>query len=562
MAETKKSPTIEEVKVRISDTADQAGEATADTTATQGKVDAVASKLEGRSGSISFKEAAEVQAMSDQLNSPDALRREAAMNRLDEMQSKYGPTFLDDSRNLLYKASVGAKEFRNKLTYGMSSQVRDAAVLNDPTYTSPEQAMLSDISAQTEDKAKKMYKDRQGELAAQAPVYAPLSNDPSTNQMLLGIGMQAASGLLAMIDPEAAAAAAAEIGMKTIDTMYDRKLRIDATNKELYGKYLEAYGKHTARSDKVWETYFNAVMDERKDLKNTMQKQISDEYQNLIDKNKSQIEAMKQSIDAMEKSGKLAQGDAEAKRKALETKGNLYVDLLKAMQDEKDAAKRLGFLYHNAAQQRINKWFEPLAPAVVSKDPEVNGLMGANSDAGEMLTWNNIEDVREGMTGMDDAKSDPEFSSFNTTMDANIASLATDDDDFEAKATELINNIVDYKNNIVLPDDIKAQGRKMQVGYRTYVKGQLMKKVETIVNMKRSKQTGEQAIELAAVKGAIAGETAMKKLEAREIPEAKKAILAGKTAKQIKAKLIQYVGEEIANRDDLTLDEKLKLAGD
>ena len=376
-------PTKSQLKQDIYSAANEAGTVTSNTKEQQTKAGETAERLEGMAASMTVSDAQKIMQLSARFRNNDA----SSVTELDAMINKYGPDFTDVAARTLMKVNSAAPNFVNAALYNEASAYARAATINDPTYTSPEQSIqyttpeqsqIAQISGATEAKMKKMYDQRKKELAEQAPTFQPLSNDPSMNQMFLGMAMQGAAGLLALVDPKAAAMAASEIGTKTIDQMYARKQQIDAVNVDLQKKYMDAMGKHAERGDAAWKAYFDGVMEERKDLKNTMQRQISDEYKNLIASNTQKADALKKQVESLAEQGKLSQGDAKQKLDAIDKRAGILIKLLERYQKEEDDAKRLGYLYARMGQDKINTGLQAIQKQAVVTDPETLALYKAN----------------------------------------------------------------------------------------------------------------------------------------------------------------------------------------
>jgi DnaJ-domain-containing protein 1 len=568
-------PTKSSLRSEIHDTAQEAGKQTADTTEQQTSIETASGKLEQIGSNMLLSDAQKILQLTAKFKAGDA----TAVEEIDAMQKKYGPLFAKDASRIIREVYTTPAQFANDVVYDGATTLRNASVINDPTYTSPEQLQIAQISNETEGKAKKMYDDRQKQLAAQTPTYQPLSTDPSMNQMYIGMAMQGAAGLLALIDPEAAAAAAGEVGAKTIDALYDRKQKVEAMNADLYKAYVKAMGKHGERGDKDWATYFNAVMKERGELRTTMQKQIDDEYKNLMKRTTDQADALKKQVDALAEQGKLSQGDANTRREAIEAKAKILNDLLKNYIDDEDKAKRLGYLYARMAQDKINTGLQYVAPQFVTKDPRTVAAMGANYDFAYGFSAKTPDQRDRFFNGMTTATAEmpEEIATLLETIDAKMNELNPEDDDFVEQAEGLRRQMLtaitgrEPVNMVEMypPSEGKMLGPNMRNadeftkrGYMAAVRGMFSKKDEEILRAIDSKRKEESQINK-EIRTAIAKDVAAeKKAEQAEVASKRKAIMdaAKRGTGAYKRALKATVGDEKADSvlsGDITIDEAL-----
>jgi len=486
--ETKKTPmpTIESVEQDMASSIDDMSGATSKTDGLQTKMATAAEAISSLGANMSITDAKEIIKSAAMFGNKDT--EAAGTERLDKYKKMYGPNFADEAESLLFKMKTIPARFGNRLIHGVASTMADAATINDATWTSPDQATLKSMSDSNKAEQKQLYGDRQKQLVAQAPQYAPLSNDPSMNQMLLGMAMQGAAGLLSLIDPEIGAAAAAEVGSKTIDAMYERKVRIDSINKDLHDKYIEAGMKHNARGDASWKTYYDSVMKENENLGTLMQKQIDDEAKNMLAGIKNKADILKQEVDALEKQGNLSKADADSKREMLKVKTDAQDKLLSQLQKKKNAANMMAWRWGVLAQEKINTGLQYTAPQFIVKDPRTIAYYGPNFDYAYGFSAKTPDDKNQFYSGMSDSATymPPELSTAFKSIDTELRTLDRKSPTFAKDAQllrERLATIVTGKKpeNLVemtpqnaptyMPDEIRRQPEFYRRGFSSAVNG-------------------------------------------------------------------------------------------
>lgn len=474
-------PTKKQVKRDIYEESQSIPDKTTDTEIQQAEVGAVSEEI----GTLGTK-----MRLSDSMKIMQALAKfrsndMSAVEELDEYESMFGPSFIDEAKTKLYSAHTAPASFANEVKYGNATLIRDGGLVSDATYTSPEQAQIRDISGETEQKAKQMYAQRQRDLAAWGmPQYQPLSNNPDMNQLYIGLATQAATGLLALVDPEAAALAATEVGSKTIDAMYQRKMEIEKKNKEMYDKYIELMKTHGTRGDNAWKEYFNAVMNERKGLRSSIQKELKDEMLGKIKNNDLKLKALKERIEGLVKMGKMSREDAKLAVDAADKKTKNLNYLYRTMVQEENYSRMMGYRWAALQQMKINTGLEKLHKQAIYSDERVVDDIGANTPYGEMMTANTEEEVAEAYDGEENGPYviSPELNDILNEARYDLENLSPYDIDYDKKIELSIQRVREGFNAFgdTLPDDIQNGGRYRRAGALFYIKTKTGKLLESL----------------------------------------------------------------------------------
>lgn len=302
----------------------------------------------------------------------------SALTELDDYTKKYGADYFNIASQTLWKTYNAPTQFANDTIYNTASNIRDAAVVNDPTWTSPEQAQIAQISNATTAQAGQMYAQRKADMANQMPKYQPLSTDPDQNQLFLGMAMQGAAGLLALLDPEAAAVAASSVSASTIDAMYDRKIRIDSTNKELQKKYMDLMTDYSKRDDALWKDYYDSVMKERGDLRGTMRELLNNEMDAADKRAKNRIEAAKAEVEAQYKQGQLTNTERKNKIDSLDKTAEMKFKVWQEYMKDKNEAEKLRLWWGQLANQKNNELLKYYMPNKTYKNLRTVAEIGPN----------------------------------------------------------------------------------------------------------------------------------------------------------------------------------------